>query len=150
MRGNIWHLDFVVVLCRLQAGENELTSWKSYLHGVLPFVPVIVGVSLKFALIDQPGAYVFSEYVRPAWIEFLVTAYVTGVAALLARSAGGRTMEKLDIFVFIAFPAICFVICLVLMAGTAKAGVNNDFLQVYLPASLAAISLAICGGRIGS
>ena len=132
----------------------KLTSWKFYLHGILPFVPVIVGISLKFALIDEPGvdvgAYVFNEYMHPAWIEFLVTAYVTGVAALLARSAGGRTTEKPDIFVFIAFPAICFVICLVLMAGTAKAGVHSDFLLVYLPASLAAISLAICGGRIGS
>jgi hypothetical protein len=132
----------------------KLTTWKFYLHGLLPFVPVIVGISLKFALVDEPGtdvgAYVFKEYVRPAWIEFLVTAYITGVAAIIARSAGGRATDKLDVFVFIAFPAICFVICLVLMAGTAKAGVHNDFLQVYLPASLAAFSLAICGGRIGS
>ena len=131
-----------------------MNSWKFYLHGVLPFVPVIVGISLKFTLIDQPGSdvgfYVFNEYVRPAWIEFLVTAYITGVAAILARSAGGGKTEKFDVFVFIAFPAICFVICLVLMAGTAKASIQNDTLQVYLPASLAAVSLAICGGRIGN
>jgi hypothetical protein len=69
----------------------RLTSLKFYFHGVLPFVPVIVGISLKFALIDQPGtdvgAYVFNEYVRPAWIEFLVTAYVTGVAAAELRKS---------------------------------------------------------------
>lgn len=119
-------------------------------RAALPFVPVILGVALKFALVDTPPADVakhfFDTYLRPAWIEFLVTAYVMGVAAMLS----GKPLNRTDIILFIAVPALCFVACLVLVAGTAKAGIDSPLMQVYIPAVIAAASLGISGGRIGN
>jgi hypothetical protein len=124
------------------------------LHGVLPFVPVVIGVGMKFALIDNPGddvgRYFFDEYLRPAWIEFLVTAYVMGLATMLSRKQIDKAMSRSDIIIYAAVPALCFVICLIMVAGAAKAGLKSDLLQVYLPAALAAASLAVSGGRIGN
>lgn len=124
------------------------------LHGMLPFVPVVVGIGMKFALIDNPGedvaAYFFNEYLRPAWIEFLVTAYVMGLAAMLSSRQINKAMPRADIFIFAVIPALCFVICVILVAGTAKAGLKSDFWQVYVPALLAAVSLAVSGGKIGN
>jgi peptidoglycan/LPS O-acetylase OafA/YrhL len=124
------------------------------LHGLLPFVPVVVGIGIKFALIDNPGEnvseYLFDEYMRPAWIEFLVTAYVMGLAAMLSQQRLNKALPRVDILIYAAVPAICFVVCLILVAGTAKAGLKSDFWQVYVPAVLAAVNLAVSGGRIGN
>lgn len=125
---------------------------RHYLGGLLPFVPVLVGIGLKFALIDrlrdgtEVGDHFFETYLRPAWIEFLVTAYVLGFAGLISSTM--RTAA--DLWLLLALPAVCFVLCLLLTLGTAKAGVASDLLQVYLPAAIATVSIATTGGRLAS
>ncbi|SMC50735.1 hypothetical protein SAMN06297251_10348 [Fulvimarina manganoxydans] len=120
-----------------------------FLRGLVPFIPVVIGIGLKFALIDKPGQDLFehfySTYLAPAWIEFLVTAFVIGITAMLSQP----TVNKTDILVFAALPALCFVVCTILALGTAKARIESSVMQVYMPGILAAISLGISGGRVG-
>lgn len=111
---------------------------------------MIVGTALKFALLDKVsgsiGDHFFENYLRPAWLDFVVAAFITGSAAIVAT---GRRTDA-DMWLLIFFPAIALVICIVLALGFHKAGVDSNMLQVYLPAGIAAASVAIAGGRIAT
>ncbi|PWV98729.1 hypothetical protein DFR52_10418 [Hoeflea marina] len=118
------------------------------LGGVLPFVPVLVGAGLTFALIDvvsgDVSTHFFDHCLRPAWIEVVVLAYGTGFVALLSKKQNDDT----DIWLLLGVPAVCFVACILLATSGTKAGFENDWLQVYIPALIAAARVATTGGRI--
>ena len=105
---------------------------------------------MKFALLDKVAGpiseHFLNYYLRPAWIEFIVVAYITGLTAVLSQ---GRSTPA-DIWVFFAVPALCFVTCLVLVFGFPKAHIESATFQVYLPFVITTVSLAISGGRIGT
>jgi hypothetical protein len=127
-----------------------VTSQNRFAIGaLLPFVPVIIGALLKFALVDKVsgdiGSHFVEFYLRPAWIEFLVVAYVSGLAAVLSR----QTVKPADIWVFFALPIVCLVISLILVFGLPKAKIESDLWQIYIPGVIAAGSLLVSGGRIG-
>ena len=79
-------------------------------RGLLPFLPLVVGVGLKFALIDQPLGnlldHFYEVYLRPAWIEFIVTAFILGATALLSQPV----VDKRDVTVYAIVPSACFVL----------------------------------------
>ncbi len=118
--------------------------------GLFPFVPIIVGAALKFALIDVVGAdpltHFVEIYLRPAWIEFIVVAYVTGLAAIVSKGE----LELSDTWIYFAFPAACLVVCLFLVFGLPKTGIEGNLWQVYIPLAITALSLAVSGGRVGN
>ena len=111
--------------------------------GILPFIPVVIGAFLKFSLIDTISGDVSKHltelYLRPLWIEFLVVAYVTGMTIILSRT----TKKSSDILIFLGFPAVCFVFCLIFVLGFPKLNLISDFWQIHLPALFASLSLGI-------
>ncbi|MBO0905798.1 hypothetical protein [Jiella sonneratiae] len=118
-------------------------------RGVLPFLPLVLGVGLKFALIDQPAGdlldHIQEVYLRPAWIEFIVTAFILGATALLSQPV----VDKKDITVYAIVPLACFIVCVILVAGSEKAKIDSRLVQVYIPGIITAVSLAFSGGWVG-
>lgn len=118
-------------------------------RGLLPFLPLVVGVGLKFALIDQPSDdlldHFYEVYLRPAWIEFIVTAFILGATALLSQSV----VDKKDVTVYAIVPSACFILCVILVAGSQKAKIDSGVIQVYIPGVVTAVSLAFSGGWVG-
>lgn len=124
---------------------------QGFVGGVMPFVTAFFGIVLKFTFIDKFDAgttpmfaFLVDTYMRPAWIDFIVLAYVSGFASLASR---GRNHTTRDLWVYIGLPAVCFITCIFLVLGTRKAGLESDLLQVYVPLILTGYSLATTGAR---
>ena len=64
---------------------------KGLLGAAGPFVPVIVGIALKFSLYDKVttdlATHFKTTYVTAIWIDFIVTACISGIAWLLTRKS---------------------------------------------------------------
>jgi hypothetical protein len=91
-------------------------------------------------------AHFVEIYLRPAWIEFIVVAYVTGLAAVVSKG----TLNMVDAWIFFGVPAACLVICLFMVFGLPKAGIVSDTWSVYVPLILTGAALAISGGKVGT
>lgn len=113
-----------------------------------PFAPVLIGIILKFSLIDHPtgdlGTHFKATYVSRIWIDFIVTAYISGIAWFLTR----QRVDTSILAVLIIVPLICFVICVLLTLGFVKAGIQNELLTLYLPAFVAAVSVSVAGNAL--
>jgi hypothetical protein len=125
---------------------------KGLAGAVGPFLPVIVGIALKFALYDPTPkdlATFFKEhYVTGIWIDFIVTAYISGVAWLLTRKA----TEPFDTGlagVLLVLPIVCLVFCVLLAFGSPKVGFG-EFFTLWFPATIAAMSVAIAGNALAT
>lgn len=148
-------------MCRKQHTEIGGTDTKMFTFtargfwGALsPFIPVLVGIILKFSLLDKPTTdlptHFKTTYLSGIWIDFVVTAYIASLAWLLTRREANGKLKgdgSLGVILFTS-PAICFVVCVMLTLGFAKAGISNEFLTLYLPAAIAAISVAISGNAL--
>lgn len=125
-----------------------MITGKGLVGAVGPFVPVLVGIILKFSLLDKPTTdlptHFKQTYLTGLWLDFIVTAYISGVAWLLTTKDHDR---RLVILLFVV-PAVCFVICVLLTLGFSKAGVTSEFLTLYLPAIVAAISVGLAGNAL--
>ena len=124
-----------------------LTS-KGFIGAIGPFVPVLVGMILKFSLLDAPTTDLLTHfkqtYLTGLWLDFIVTAYISGVAWLLTTKNHDRRM----VLLLFVVPAACFVICILLTLGFAKAGVKSEFFTLYLPSIVAATSVGLAGNAI--
>ena len=120
------------------------------LGAISPFIPVLFGIILKFSLFDKPpddlSTHLKTTYRTGIWIDFIVTAYVAGLAWLLSRR---RHEGRLAVILFVV-PLVCFVICVLLTLGLTKAGVKNELLTLYLPAVIAAVSVALAGNALAA
>ena len=125
---------------------------KGVLGAVGPFVPVVVGIILKFSLLDKPttdlATHFKTTYVAGIWIDFIVTAYISGIAWLLTRKPGAPAEPKLIILLLVA-PLVAFVFCVLLALGSPKAGFG-EFFSLYLPALIAAFSVALAGNALAT
>jgi len=124
---------------------------REIIGALLPFVSALLGISLKFTFIDKYdvnttriSTFLVEAYLRPAWVDFIVLAYVSGFAAMASQK---RSYTYRDLWVYLGFPAMCFVLCIILVVGSPKAGLESDLLQVYLPFVMTAFSLATTGAR---
>ncbi len=121
---------------------------KGVLGAIGPFVPVLVGIILKFSLLDKPPADLATHfkqtYLTGLWLDFIVTAYISGVVWLLTK----KNHDHYLVILLFVVPAICFVVCILLTLGFAKAGVESEFLTLYLPAIIAAISVGLAGNAL--
>jgi hypothetical protein len=118
-------------------------------YGALgPFLPVLIGVVLKFSLVDQPGtdiaAHFKTIYLSKMWIDFIVTAYISGIAWFLTR----QRIDGKSAIALLILPLVCFVVCVGLKMGLVKFGIENEFLTIYLPVLVAAISVAVAGNAL--
>ena len=113
-----------------------------------PFIPVLIGIALKFSLFDHPAndivTHFKTNYVDTIWIDFIVTALVAGIAWFLTR----RRIDEPAVIILIVFPIVAFVICVVLKLGLTKAGVVNDYLTLYLPALIGGLCVAAAGNAL--
>jgi len=120
---------------------------KGVLGALGPFVPVIVGIILKFSLLDKPTTdlptHFKVNYLSGIWIDFIVTAYISGIAWFLTRQ---KIDTKSGIFLLV-IPLVCFVICILFTFGMAKAGFG-EFWTLYMPAMIAAVSVAMSGNAL--
>lgn len=117
---------------------------------VAPFVPVAVGIGLKFSLLDTITGpvpdFIFNNYIRGLWLDLLVTAAITGVSWYLS---GGRSELRAGL-VFLVVPLASFVICIVLAVGVPKSGVANPLITVFAPLAAATLSLALSGHAVAT
>jgi len=124
-----------------------MISAKGVLGALGPFVPLLVGIVLKFSLIDKPTTdlptHFKTAYLSGIWIDFIVTAYVSALAWFLTR----QKIDTKSVIVLLVLPLVCFVCCVLLTLGMAKFGVG-EFWTLYLPALLAALSLAMAGNAL--
>jgi hypothetical protein len=122
-------------------------SGKGLVGALAPFVPVIIGIILKFSLLDKPTGDLLTHfktnYLSGIWIDFIVTAYISSLAWFLSR----KNIDSQSVVVLLVVPAGCFVICILMTLGMAKAGFG-EFWTLYMPAYIAAISLAMTGNAI--
>jgi hypothetical protein len=125
-----------------------MITGKGIAGALAPFVPVLVGIVLKFCLLDQPKTDIMTHfkmtYISSIWIDFIITAYISGIAWFLVR----KLIDARSVVVLLIVPLVCFVICVALTLGLAKAGVANEFLTLYLPALIAAFSVAASGNAL--
>lgn len=130
---------------------EQLFTRKGFVGGLLPFVPALIGIALKFAFLDKFDAqtnsistFLFDNYLRSAWIDFIVLAYVSGFAAMVSNE---NNRASTDLWIYLGLPAVCFFLCILLVIATRKAGLESDFVQVYLPTVITGFSLATTGAR---
>lgn len=130
---------------------SDIFSRRAMTGGLLPFVPALIGIALKFTFIDKFDAqthsvstFLFDTYLRSAWIDFIVLAYVSGYAAMASNS---QKPTATSLWIYLGLPAVCFLICILLVIATRKAGLESDFLQVYVPTLITGFSLATTGAR---
>ena len=61
-----------------------MVTWRGLGGALSPFAVVLIGMVLKFSLLDKPPnnviSHLKSSYVEGIWIDFIVTAYVASVA----------------------------------------------------------------------
>ena len=74
-----------------------------------------------------------------------MTAFILGATALLSQPV----VDKKDVTVYAIVPAACFILCVILVAGSEKAKIDSRAIQVYLPSIVTAVSLAFSGGWVG-
>ena len=125
---------------------------KHYIMGMLPFLPLFVGILLKFSLIDEKPVdlvkHFKDNYIDGVWIDLIVTSYITGSAWFISR-INNLPKETASIFSYIIlYPAICFVACIVLTHGLKNANIEFELLTIYLPAIIGATSIAVSGTYI--
>lgn len=117
-----------------------------------PFIPLIIGIMLKFSLFDKPttdlATHFKATYLTGIWIDFVITAYISGIAWLLTRKPGEPVEATLVIVVLVA-PLVSFVLCVLLAFGMPKAGFG-EFFTLYLPALIAALSVALAGNTLAT
>jgi hypothetical protein len=127
-------------------------SLKGFLGAIGPFLPVGVGIALKFSLIDKPTSpladFFKTTYINGIWIDFIVTAYISGIAWLLTRKPD-KPPETSLIFVLLIAPLVAFVICVSLAFGSPKAGFG-EFFSLYMPALIAGLSVALAGNALAT
>jgi hypothetical protein len=125
---------------------------KGLFGAVGPFLPVIIGIGLKFSLYDKPTpslATFFKEhYVTGLWIDFIATAYISGVAWLIARKQTDPLDTALAFYVLV-MPAGVLLVCLLFAFGAPKVG-GGELFTLWLPAGLAAISVALTGNLLAN
>lgn len=129
----------------------EFLTRRALVGGVLPFIPAIVGIALKFTFLDKfdsqngsVSSFLFDTYLRSAWIDFVVLAYVTGFAALASNE---QNRSASNLWIYLGLPAVCFLLCILLVVATRKAGFESDLVQVYIPTIICGFSLATTGAR---
>jgi hypothetical protein len=127
---------------------RQMVTWRGFGGAVSPFVPVLIGMILKFSLLDKPPDDVIlhfeSQYVVGIWIDFIATAYIAGVAWFwVRRKAGGSA-----VFFLLIVPLICFVVCAGMALGLPKAGVTSEFWILWAPALVGALSVALAGNAL--
>jgi hypothetical protein len=119
---------------------------KGFAGAIGPFVPLAVGIMLKFSLFDKPttdlATFFKHQYITGIWIDFIVTAYISGVAWLLTRKKGDVVDPNL-VVVLLVLPLICSVFCMLFSLGLPKAGFG-EFFTLYLPALIAAFKRCPC------
>jgi hypothetical protein len=119
---------------------------------ILPFVPVFIGIALKFSLYDKPttdlATHFKTTYVTGIWIDFIVTAYISGIAWLLTLKPT-VAVDHVLIIVLLVAPLVAFVFCVLLAFGSPKAGFG-EFFSLYLPALIAALSVALAGNALAT
>jgi hypothetical protein len=127
-----------------------LLSRRGLIGALTPFVPVLVGVGLKFSLLDSApvsvGDHLLTEYLRSAWLDLLVTATITGVSWFLVE----RRVDMAAGIVFLAIPLASFVLCIIFSLGFPKAGVDGPMWTVACPTALGVVSLALCGNALAT
>lgn len=119
--------------------------------GLLPFIPALIGVALKFTFIDSYDpqtskipTFLFDTYLKSCWIDFIVVAYVSGFAALMSSP---QNRSNTDLWIYLGFPAVCFLLCILFVIATPKLGFRSDLLEVYIPTLITGFSLATTGAR---
>jgi hypothetical protein len=121
---------------------------RGFAGALSPFVPVLIGVILRFSFLDQVSGDVMSHfkasYVFGIWIDFVVTAYVAGIAWFWIK----RSTDGPAIFYLLIVPLICFVICAGMTSGLPKAGITSEFWTLWTPALIGALSVALAGNRL--
>lgn len=131
-------------------GMAGFLSRRGLVGAATPFAPVLVGVALKFSLLDSApasvGDHLLAQYLRSAWLDLLVTATITGVSWFLVE----RKVHTAAGIVFLATPLACFVLCIIFALGFPKAGVSGLFWTVACPTILGVFSLALCGNALAT
>jgi hypothetical protein len=124
-----------------------MISTKGVAGALGPFVPVLIGIVLKFSLFDKLTTdlptHFKTTYLTGIWIDFIVTAYISSIAWFLTR----KKIDTKSVIVLLVVPLVCFVACVLLTLGMAKAGAG-EFWTLYLPALIAALSVAMAGNAL--
>ena len=115
---------------------------------LIPFIPVLVGVILKLALIDKvpttPGErkiFIVETYLTSLWLEFLVAAYILPIGLFIR---GISIKPALRVLMYIS-PAIAFIICSLFFLAVPKFGITSIWLVIGIPTFTGALALILMG-----
>lgn len=117
------------------------------LGALLPLVPILVGVALKFAFIDdvpkdaiERQKFILDEYARPLWLDLIVAAYILPIGFIISEKISGTARAAA-----LLIPAGLFVVCIFSVLGLPKLGIDNSFWRIQLPDYLGVLSLVVVG-----
>jgi hypothetical protein len=122
--------------------------WKRLISGgIVPLVPIAVGIVFKLGFIDSVPAqkhyeFMIQNYGRPMWIDLVVASYVLAAGVLLTVSPkiSANTRKLL-----IRVPAGCFVLSIVFVLVLPKFGIDDVIWGVWIPAAIGYVSICWVG-----
>ena len=106
-------------------------------------VPIIIGILIKFSVIDvvptdQAWSFFKEEYANPLWVELAVIVLILPIGAEIPENS-----KKIYKDLLLIGPWVLILVCLLLVLGLPKIGVDQEFITIWLPAILGLIFLAI-------
>lgn len=120
--------------------------FSKFLKAFSPFVPIALGIALKLSILDdvpteasQRTAFLTDEYGRSLWLELLVSAYLLPITAFLTGTTGKR------LAVLYITPAVFFVVCIFLVRGLPKFGIESNAWQIWVPDILSVLCVLVLG-----
>ena len=124
---------------------------KAIANIVLPFAPIVAGMLLQVSLVDEIpkehfSAYLMAQYGRPMWLTLLVSALLMASGHIIKNNTLTDGAKQL----LLGLPAAVVVICIAVVVGLPKFGLSNNWITIWIPAVLSAISLGVVGHKVGS
>jgi hypothetical protein len=110
---------------------------------LLPLIPIMFGIALKMALVDKVPDdklqdFIINTYARPIWLELIVIAFLIPLSKIIDGSLVGIKLK----ITYIS-PIVVFVINLFLVLAMPKFGIENNFINIYIPGILSLTNLSI-------
>lgn len=117
----------------------------------LPFLPILIGIGLKAALVDQfPGSMeekvelAKKVYFGSLWIDLTVTAYLMPISAYLSGVDFSKSVDR----TLLSAPFVVLVLCLILALALPKFGNEDELFVLWLPIALSAVWVLVAGAII--